>query len=88
MLIAMGFGHVLNAISKVNPNLRFWNCVDKKSLSCPGLVHEENGFYTVRTEHNHDSATQEAMLNAAKAKKNIRAAAKLCGDDVSALINR
>ena len=78
---------MLNAVSKIDPNLRFFNCIYKKKLGCPGLLHANGDTFTMRTDHTHESVSQETIVNATKGKENIRTGATMCGDDVSTLIN-
>ena len=86
LAIAEGYDHVLNAISRVDPNLSFHHCVDKRTLGCHGIIHIIGNTYRVVSEHNHTSVSQEAALNAAKMKETIRNGAAT-SDNISKLVN-
>ena len=85
LAIAEGHEHILNAISRVDPNLSFHH-VDKRTLGCHGIIHIIGNTYRVVSEHNHTSVSQEAALNAAKMKETIRNGAAT-SDNISKLVN-
>ena len=86
LAIAGGHAHVKNGVSKRDPSITFWHCVDKRRFGCNGKIHSVGDQYEVIDEHCHDSTSQQALVKALKAKENIRNGALVC-DDISKLVN-
>ena len=87
MAIANGHSYTQNGVSKIDPNLLFYHCTEKKTLRCAGKIHIIDQSYQEVTEHCHESVSQQALVNAIKCKETVRVGATMVGDDISTLVN-
>ena len=87
MAIANGHRYTQNSVSKIDPNLLFYHCIEKQKLGCPGIIHIIDQSYNEVSEHCHESVSHQALVNAIKCKETVRVGAPMVGDDISTLVN-